>query len=189
MNDYGIPIIEPTVDFTKVPAIHQKRTITFVNHFIIHTVTFLNKFALSCEEKLFEFENKLQKVEASLGILESRLASIPEIDFPTKTDSPPTTESNNQEVKLMEQDQPDVVEEVKAESTDEKDQISNTQPISKDPRYAKFFKMVQFGVPAQAVKLKMKQEGLDPLLLDNPDQLVPITEIIETNTTTDEDDA
>ncbi|XP_046417912.1 WASH complex subunit 3 isoform X1 [Neodiprion fabricii] len=189
MNDYGIPMIEPTVDFTKVPPIHQKRTITFVNHFIVHTVTFLNKFALSCEEKLFEFENKLQKVEASLGILESRLASIPEIDFPTKTESSPITESSDQKQKTVEQDQTNEIEAVKAELIDERSEISNTQPISKDPRYAKFFKMLQFGVPAQAVKLKMKQEGLDPLLLDNPDQLVPITEIVETNTTTDEDDA
>lgn len=77
MNDYKIPIIEPTIDYTKVPPINQKRTIAFINHFIGHTVTFLNKFALSCEERLFEFENKLQRIEASLEILESWLSSVP----------------------------------------------------------------------------------------------------------------
>lgn len=35
-----------------------------------------------------------------------------------------------------------------------------------DPRFKKFFKMVQFGVPEPAVKLKMKNEGLDPLILE-----------------------
>lgn len=35
-----------------------------------------------------------------------------------------------------------------------------------DPRFMKFFKMVQFGVPAQAVKLKMKTEGFDPNILE-----------------------
>lgn len=104
MNDYKIPIIEPTIDCTKVqtldfsilsflllihnnrqfytflyvlyfycqvPPINQKRTISFINHFIVHTVTFLNKFTLSCEERLLEFEYKLQRIEASLEILES----------------------------------------------------------------------------------------------------------------------
>lgn len=66
---------------------------------------------------------------------------------------------------------PDTVEktepkEPEPEPIEEKFEDSKTQPISKDPRYAKYFKMVQFGVPAQAVKLKIKQEGLDPLMLE-----------------------
>jgi Subunit CCDC53 of WASH complex len=39
----------------------------------------------------------------------------------------------------------------------------NTEP---DPNYTKFFKMVQFGVPPQAVKLKMQSEGLNPDFLE-----------------------
>lgn len=39
----------------------------------------------------------------------------------------------------------------------------NTEP---DPNYTKFFKMVQFGVPPQAVKLKMQSEGLNPNFLE-----------------------
>lgn len=35
-----------------------------------------------------------------------------------------------------------------------------------DPRFSKFFKMIQFGVPRQAVKLKMQTEGLDPNVLE-----------------------
>lgn len=35
-----------------------------------------------------------------------------------------------------------------------------------DMRYKKYFKMVQFGVPAAAVKLKMEAEGLDGSLLE-----------------------
>jgi len=33
--------------------------------------------------------------------------------------------------------------------------------------------MLNVGVPAQAVKLKMNAEGLDPDLLDNPDAPAP----------------
>lgn len=35
-----------------------------------------------------------------------------------------------------------------------------------DARYRKYFKMMQFGVPAPAVKLKMTAEGFDPNVLE-----------------------
>ncbi len=38
--------------------------------------------------------------------------------------------------------------------------------VCDDVRYDKYFKMKQFGVPAEAVKLKMSAEGLDPSLLE-----------------------
>lgn len=37
---------------------------------------------------------------------------------------------------------------------------------SEDARYRKYFKMVQFGVPHAAVKLKMENEGLDKNILE-----------------------
>jgi len=39
--------------------------------------------------------------------------------------------------------------------------------------YAKYFKMLQMRVPREAVKAKMKNDGIDPQLLDHPTQLVP----------------
>lgn len=38
--------------------------------------------------------------------------------------------------------------------------------VCEDVRYDKYFKMKQFGVPAEAVKLKMSAEGLDPSMLE-----------------------
>lgn len=40
----------------------------------MNTVSFLNEFAKSCESRLMEFEYKIQKVEASLLILESQVS-------------------------------------------------------------------------------------------------------------------
>ncbi|XP_014219198.1 WASH complex subunit 3 [Copidosoma floridanum] len=166
MSDFNIPIIEPTVDYTKIPPINQKRTIAFMNHFIAHTVTYLNKFALSCEEKLFEFENKIQKVEATLAILEAKLSTIPDAEGEQTTDGNVNeTTTNGEEVKTVETkgetDEPDnqVPDKPPVEETD-------TQPVSADPQYAKYFKMIHFGVPKQAIKLKMEQEGLDSSVLE-----------------------
>lgn len=35
---------------TQVPAIQQKRTVAFLNQFVVHTVQFLNRFSAVCEE-------------------------------------------------------------------------------------------------------------------------------------------
>lgn len=57
----------------KVPSIDQKRMLAFINHFILNTVDFLNKFIANCETKFIEFDTKLQKIESSLVIVESKV--------------------------------------------------------------------------------------------------------------------
>ncbi|CAD6234438.1 GSCOCG00001925001-RA-CDS [Cotesia congregata] len=194
MGDNNIPIVEPTIDYTKVPPIHQKRTISFINHFIVTTVSFLNKFALTCEEKLYDFENKLQKLEAAVVILESRLASVPGLDIksPNKdcdkkenetadkipVEAAPTTpEAKYPDKDPVGQDEADTKQDVESTKVEVQNQevSDNLEPISMHPIYRKYFKMVNFGVPKPAVKIKMKQEGLDPDLLDDPQHLIPKT--------------
>ncbi|KYN27454.1 PREDICTED: WASH complex subunit CCDC53 [Trachymyrmex cornetzi] len=174
MSDYKIPLIEPTIDYAKVPPINQKRTVSFINHFITHTVTFLNKFALSCEERLFDFENKLQKLEASLEILESRLSSIPGLEQEHNKESNNVNEDNTSKlVEIRKVDEPDNSE------IEPKDEQKEIQSAAKDPRYEKYFKMLHFGVPKQAVELKMEQEGLDASILSNPQQIVSVSRLTE----------
>lgn len=52
------------------------------------------------------------------------------------------------------------------ESVDVPDNTVDGIKACDDARYRKFFKMVQFGVPPPAVKLKMSVEGLDPNVLE-----------------------
>lgn len=40
------------------------------------------------------------------------------------------------------------------------------EPEPENPELLKYRKMIQVGVPLQAVKIKMQIEGLDPSLLD-----------------------
>ncbi|CAH1098688.1 unnamed protein product [Psylliodes chrysocephalus] len=74
------PSIDPNEDLTQILPIQQKRTIAFVNHFIMNTVSHLNNFAQSCESRFMEFDYKIQRIEASLCILESQLSSISGLD-------------------------------------------------------------------------------------------------------------
>lgn len=53
-------------------------------------------------------------------------------------------------------------------TVEEPPESSSTPSVKHDPALARFFRMLQVGVPEQAVKLRMSQEGLDPSLLDAP---------------------
>ncbi|KAL7301400.1 hypothetical protein TKK_0005843 [Trichogramma kaykai] len=164
MSDLDIPMIEASVNYTKVPPINEKRTIAFINHFISYVVTYLNKFSLSCEEKLFEFENKLQRVEASLILLETKLSTIlPENEIKQEKNVASVDLTSEAPTQTQEQNTDSKDESIKEDS---KIDESSTQKTKLDPVYAKYFKMVQVGVPKPAVKLKMEQEGLDSSVLD-----------------------
>lgn len=62
--------------FKQLPPLHQKRILAFVNHFLISSCSFLNDFSLQCETKFIALERKLQKVEASLTILEAKVSHL-----------------------------------------------------------------------------------------------------------------
>ncbi|XP_028133267.1 WASH complex subunit 3 [Diabrotica virgifera virgifera] len=170
------PSIDPNEDLTQILPIQQKRTIAFVNHFIMNTVSHLNNFAQSCESRFMEFDYKIQKIEASLSILESQLSSISGLDnVESKKDNLDHVDNSSQNV--VEVELPEIKQQKEEEPTIvvEPDPPQKTQGIAAkdDPRFKKFFKMLQFGVPEPAVKLKMKNEGIDPSILEKPHDVVP----------------
>lgn len=83
---------------------------------------------------------------------------------------------DNNKIKVQEApenslDLPDVVhsdkEQVEESVETEQQPVNNEGPKAcEDPRFIRFFKMVQFGVPAAAVKQKMETEGFDPGVLE-----------------------
>nr|XP_055046427.1 WASH complex subunit 3 [Misgurnus anguillicaudatus] len=178
MDEDGLPIVGSGIDLTKVPAIQQRRIVAFLNQFIVHTVRFLNRFSTVCEEKLATVSLRIQQIETTLSILEAKLSSIPGLEEVTVDGVRPSAQTNGPTVdgtrpstgsppEVTPQAQV-VAQETKAEVTTE-----NVMTVAKDPRYARYLKMVQVGVPVMAIKNKMILEGLDPSLLDTPDAPVP----------------
>ncbi|XP_056093246.1 WASH complex subunit 3 [Rhinichthys klamathensis goyatoka] len=177
MDEDGLPIVGSGIDLTKVPAIQQRRIVAFLNQFIVHTVRFLNRFSTVCEEKLATVSLRIQQIETTLSILEAKLASIPGLEEVTVDGVRPSPVTNGPAVQASRATGPPVEasqqtqvapQEPKAEVPAE-----NIMTVAKDPRYARYLKMVQVGVPAMAIKNKMVLEGLDPSLLDTPDAPVP----------------
>ncbi|KAG8515231.1 WASH complex subunit 3 [Galemys pyrenaicus] len=79
---------EDSIDLTRIPAIQQKRTVAFLNQFVVHTVHFLNRFSTACEEKLAELFLRIQQIETTPNILDAKLSSIPSLGDVTLGGSP-----------------------------------------------------------------------------------------------------
>ncbi|XP_044533787.1 WASH complex subunit 3 [Gracilinanus agilis] len=179
MDEDGLPLMGSGIDLTKVPAIQQKRTVAFLNQFVVHTVQFLNRFSTVCEEKLSALSLRIQQIETTLNILDAKLSSIPgledvkfEISTATVnsvTNGPEATPG--QQSSLSPQSEQNNTQDTgpqKCEAAAE-----HILTVAKDPRYARYLKMVQVGVPVMAIRNKMISEGLDPDLLEKPDAPVP----------------
>uniref|UniRef100_A0A4P6D800 Uncharacterized protein n=1 Tax=Rhodnius prolixus TaxID=13249 RepID=A0A4P6D800_RHOPR len=118
-------------------------------------VDFLSSFSQSCSCGLFEFE-RINKIEAELCLLESKLNSIPEL-ADMKSEAAVSTNKESDVISassVPSQDSPNESEETKVR-----------EETVLDPRIAKYQKMVQVGVPLEAVKAKMRLEGIDTDLL------------------------
>ncbi|KRT79618.1 hypothetical protein AMK59_7570 [Oryctes borbonicus] len=168
METDELPNVDLNIDYETILPIQQKRTITFINNFLTNTISFFNTFSQSCESRLMEFNYKLQKLEASLLILEAQLASIPDDDNNSHQKENSKQDSQNLQ---------DIVELPKIDNAEINATPNESSPndviASQHPKYASFFKMVHVGVPAQAVKLKMIRENLDPSILDKPNEVIP----------------
>nr|XP_056701893.1 WASH complex subunit 3 isoform X1 [Euleptes europaea] len=182
MDEDGLPLVGSGIDLTKVPAIQQKRTVAFLNQFVVHTVQFLNRFSTVCEEKLLALSLRIQQIETLLNILDAKLSSIPGLEdvkcevANTSVNSVmngpiPQASTDPQSTNVSPQSEQGSVHEtgqLKSEGTAE-----NVTTVAKDPRYARYLKMVQVGVPVMAIRNKMVSEGLNPDLLETPDAAVP----------------
>ncbi|XP_027631532.1 WASH complex subunit 3 isoform X6 [Tupaia chinensis] len=128
----------------RVPAIQQKRTVAFLNQFVVHTVQFLNRFSTVCEEKLADLSLRIQQIETTLNILDAKLSSIPGLDNVTLEVSPLSVTSvtnGSYSEATSEQSQQNSTQ----DSGQQESEVSaeNILTVAKDPRYARYLKMVQ----------------------------------------------
>lgn len=156
------------IDKKQIPPIHKKRILAFVNHFVIQTASFINKFANECESKFIAVERKIQTVEAALLIVEAKLNSIPGIAdkiSPQKTITVPPTTPISSEASSPAKETVDSKETEEEKLNETVEEIKGVKACE-DYRYKKYFKMVQFGVPPSGVKQKMSAEGFDTTILE-----------------------
>lgn len=176
MDADGLPIVGRGINLAEVDPISPKRMLAFLNHFIVHTSGFLNRFSVICEEKLEDLSVRLQRLETTVCLLEAKLSSIPGLDdishappavSATEMPTVVTTTSVNDADKA--DTTPVTSTLVTSDETPASAEPSANSTAAKDPRYQKFFRLLKMQVPREALQQRMVIEGLDPAVLDNPD--------------------
>eukprot|EP00045_Choanoeca_perplexa_P001627 m.20964 g.20964 ORF g.20964 m.20964 type:complete len:231 (+) comp11078_c0_seq1:128-820(+) len=182
MDEDGLVILGDGVNHYEVEPLSHKRMLAFVNHFVTTTASFLNHFSTTCEQKLTTVSDRLQKLEITMSLLENKLDSIDGLgdvtaeQYVSTTTAPaapaPAAATTVAPVDTPAVTAPAVVEPAAptAEPVMEAAPAGTVMTNRQDPRFARYFKMVDMGVPVQAVKGKFAVEtGCDPNIMDNPD--------------------
>ena len=177
-NDQKMISIEP-IPLTKLTVV--------INNFIANTITHLNKLSVKGEEKLSEFDNKLNDLDAMTTLLEAKLKSLPEnitstyppLEPVNLDDIIPIAIQQPIQVQLQkDDDQPPVLDEVEQieHSDDEPEKNKNNENLSPEEDLEKFlnenedlkdiYKKLKLGIPSFQLFMKAKMNGADEKLLN-----------------------
>ena len=170
-----------------------------MNNFICNTATHLNKLSVKGDEKLAEFDKKLNDLEIMTTLLEAKLNSLPEnikSNYPelqpcNLDDVTPVINIGNTGEEKIEPDEtipdpdpdpdPDPEPDPDPDNNNKKDikvppDGDNLPPeealenfLKQHENYRNVLKMLKLGVPTMGVKQKVKTSGLD---LDILEQLI-----------------
>jgi WASH complex subunit CCDC53 len=154
--------MQPHVDYTEVAPVPHQLTLQFINNFVINTGQFLNKFALTCDDKLREVHNRIQRLEITMNILDAKLNSIEGLsDVRVEASGGPSAAAPSENAPPTH-----VAPIAVQEDYEEPAAASGGMKNKDDPRYARYFKMLFLGVALANVQNKMMLEGVDPSILE-----------------------
>ena len=178
-NDQKMISIEP-IPLTKLTVV--------INNFIANTITHLNKLSVKGEEKLSEFDNKLNDLDAMTTLLEAKLKSLPEnvtstyppLDPVNLDDIIPIAIQQPIQVQLQQDDDqppvPDAVEQIEHPDDEPEQQEENNENLSPEGDLEKFlnenedlrdiYKKLKLGIPSFQLFMKAKMNGADEKLLN-----------------------
>ena len=179
-NDQKMISIEP-IPLTKLTVV--------INNFIANTITHLNKLSVKGEEKLSEFDNKLNDLDAMTTLLEAKLKSLPENITSTYPPLEPVNLGDDIipiaiqqpiQVQLQQDDdqqsKPDEVEQIEHQDNEKEKQKENNENLSPEGDLEKFlnenedlrdiYKKLKLGIPSFQLFMKAKMNGVDENLLN-----------------------
>ena len=177
-NDQKMISIEP-IPLTKLTVV--------INNFIANTITHLNKLSVKGEEKLSEFDNKLNDLDAMTTLLEAKLKSLPEnitstyppLEPVNLDDIIPIAIQQPIQVQMQQDDDQhlkDEVEQIEHQDNETEKQKENNENLSPEGDLEKFlnenedlrdiYKKLKLGIPSFQLFMKAKMNGADEKLLN-----------------------
>jgi hypothetical protein len=159
-----------------------------INNFIANTITHLNKLSVKGEEKLSEFDNKLNDLDAMTTLLEAKLNSLPgnitsnypplepinlvdiiQIDIqqpPENPTEPPKPDDDSQDVSKKDE-QPEKGPDTKeANKEDLSPEVDLENFLNQNEELKPLYKMIKVGVPLMGVRNKGQSNGIDMDLVE-----------------------
>ena len=159
-----------------------------INNFIANTITHLNKLSVKGEEKLSEFDNKLNDLDAMTTLLEAKLYSLPEnitsnypplepmnlpdinpffIQQPPENPTePPKQDEDSQDVSKKDEQPEKGPDTEKANKEDLSPEIDLQNFLNQNEELKSLYKMIKFGVPLMGVRNKGQSNGIDMDLVE-----------------------
>ena len=178
-NDQKMISIEP-IPLTKLTVV--------INNFIANTITHLNKLSVKGEEKLSEFDNKLNDLDAMTTLLEAKLKSLPEnitstypplepvnLDdiIPIAIQQPIQVQMQQDDDQQSEQDEVEQIEHQDNETEKQKENNENLSPegdlekfLNENEDLRDIYKKLKLGIPSFQLFMKAKMNGADEKLLN-----------------------
>jgi len=174
-----------------------------MNNFICNTITHLNKLSVKGDEKLAEFDKKLNDLEIMTTLLEAKLNSLPEkftsaypplekvnlddvtptiyncsnvevTDVPKPPPEPRIEDGKNLDKEIP--DQPTGGEEGGGENMSPEDALENF--LQKNEDYRSLYKMLKIGITINQVQQKVTMNGLD---MDIFNELITLAKNVHPN--------
>ena len=159
-----------------------------INNFLANTITHLNKLSVKGEEKLSEFDNKLNDLDAMTTLLEAKLYSLPEnitsnypplepmnlVDInpffiqqpPENPTEPPKPDEDSQDVSKKDE-QPEKGPDTKeANKEDLSPEVDLDNFLNQNEELKSLYKMIKFGVPLMGVRNKGQSNGINMDLVE-----------------------
>ena len=171
------------VDPSKIKALPVSTTLLLVNQFITQTTVFLNSFSEAMEKKISKVSSRVTELEILMSVFEAKLNSIPTSGVEFSAESLPDAAPAPAPASAPLPDLPDTSAESQAPPVAAAEvpvevpvqaPPAPAGPMVKDhPEYSKYFKMLKVGVPQVVIEGKMRENGLDPSLLETPDAPAP----------------
>ena len=164
--------MEPVVDLSLHPPRPHAELLLLANHMVASTVEQLNTFGGTAERKLLELHEKMGGLEVEVRLLEFKLGTIDGSDA-AQPPAQPTQEPAAGAAGAADPAAGDASDAAAPPASAPAEEPAQPR-VKDDPRCAKFFKMVGYGVPIAMIRDQFATEtGLDPDLLDTPDAPAP----------------
>jgi len=154
--------IEPSkVDMSGMNPMPIKKTLIIVNSFIAESVTFLNRFVATCEERLHLVDQRMERMKLRMLILENNLNSIDWLrQAPEPAAAPAPAENAPAQPGEPAAQQEGETATGGGEQPAEAPAASAGDSLRNDAKYALYFRMLKCRVPPPAVRNKMRSDGI-----------------------------